>query len=58
MLNAPAVGGLGIGVDTFNGAVTLSGRVRRQAEQDQAVALARQIDGVSEAKDARIIPEQ
>lgn len=58
MLNDPAVGGLSIDVDTFKGAVTLSGRVRSQAEKDQAVALARRIGGVSEVKDAlQIIPE-
>jgi osmotically-inducible protein OsmY len=41
MLNDPAVGGLSIDVDTFKGVVTLSGRVRTQAEKDQAIALAR-----------------
>jgi osmotically-inducible protein OsmY len=59
MLNDPAVGGLRIDVDTFKGVVTLSGRVKSQAEKDQAVALARTIDGVTEVKDAlQIIPEQ
>ena len=58
MLNDPAVGGLRIDVDTFKGVVTLSGGVKSQAEKDQAVALARQIDGVVEVKDAlQIIPE-
>ena len=59
MLNDPAVGGLRIDVDTFKGVVTLSGRVKSQAEKDQAVALARTIGGVTEVKDAlQIIPEQ
>jgi len=58
MLNDPTVGGLRIDVDTFKGVVTLSGRVKSQAEKDQAIALARQIDGVVEVKDAlQIIPD-
>src|ERR671910_2485729 len=58
MLNDPAVGGLRIDVDTFKGAVTLSGRVKNQAEKDQAIGLARSIGGVTEVKDAlQIIPE-
>ena len=58
MLNDPAVGGLGIDVDTFKGVVTLSGRVRSQAERTQAVNLARRVNGVAEVKDAlQVIPE-
>ena len=58
MLNDPAVGGLRIDVDTFKSVVTLSGRVKSQTERDQAVALARSIDGVVEVKDAlQVIPE-
>ena len=58
MLNDPAVGGLRIDVDTFKGVVTLSGRVKTQGEHDQAVALARRVNGVTEVKDAlQIIPE-
>ena len=57
LLNDPDVGGLRIDVDTFKGVVTLSGRVKTPAERDQAVALARQVDGVAEVKDAlQIIP--
>jgi osmotically-inducible protein OsmY len=57
MLNDPAVGGLRIDVDTFKGVVTLSGRVKSQPERDQAIALARQVDGVAEVKDAlQVIP--
>jgi osmotically-inducible protein OsmY len=52
MLNDPAVGGLRIDVDTFKGVVTLSGRVKSQAEHDQALALARSVNGVAEVKDA------
>jgi osmotically-inducible protein OsmY len=58
MLNDPSVGGLAINVDTFNGVVTLSGRVRNQGERDRAIAIARQTGGVNEVKDAlQIIPE-
>jgi len=58
MLNDPAVGGLRIDVDTFKGVVTLSGRVKSPTERDQAVGLARGIDGVVEVKDAmQVIPE-
>lgn len=58
MLNDPAVGGMRIDVDTYKGVVTLSGRVKTQAEKEQALALARRIDGVVEVKDAlQIIPE-
>ena len=52
MLNDPGVGGLRIDVDTFKGVVTLSGRVKSQTERDQALALARAINGVTEVKDA------
>jgi osmotically-inducible protein OsmY len=52
LLNDPAVGGLRIDVGTFKGVVTLSGRVKSEAEKTQAVTLARRIDGVTEVKDA------
>ena len=58
MLNDPNVGGLRIDVDTFKSVVTLSGRVKSQAEKEQAIALARMISGVTEVKDAmQVIPE-
>ncbi len=58
MLNDPAVGGMKIDVDTTRGVVTLSGIVRSQAEHDQALALARMVDGVTDVKDAlQIVPE-
>ena len=58
MLNDPAVGGLRIDVDTFKGVVTLSGRVKSQAEKDQAIAVARKVTGVTDVKDTlQIIPE-
>jgi osmotically-inducible protein OsmY len=52
MLNDPNVGGLRVDVDTFKGVVTLSGRVKSPAERDQAIGIARNIDGVVEVKDA------
>ena len=58
MLNDPAVGGLRIDVDTFKGVVTLSGRVKNPSERDQAIAIARRVNGVAEVKDAlQIVPE-
>lgn len=58
MLNDPVVGGLGIDVDTSKGVVTLSGRVRSPAEREQAITLARRVNGVTEVKDAlQVIPE-
>jgi osmotically-inducible protein OsmY len=37
--------------------VTLSGRVKSPAEHDQALALARKVDGVTDVKDAlQVIP--
>jgi hyperosmotically inducible protein len=57
MLNDPAVGGLGIDVDTYKGVVTRSGRVKSPSERDQALSLARRVDGVTEVKDAlQVIP--
>ena len=58
MLNDPSVGGLRIDVDTFKSVVTLTGRVKSQSEHDQAVALARRVNGVSEVKDSlQVIPD-
>jgi hyperosmotically inducible protein len=57
LLNDQQVGGLRIDVDTFKGVVTLSGRVKTQAEKERAIMLARQTTGVTEVKDAlQIIP--
>jgi hypothetical protein len=51
MLNDPSVGGLRIDVDTFKGAVTLSGQVKSETERQQAIALARRVSGVTQVKD-------
>jgi osmotically-inducible protein OsmY len=58
MLNDPQVGAMRIDVDTFKGVVTLSGRVKNQAEHDQALGIARRTSGVVEVKDAlQVVPE-
>lgn len=49
-INDPDIGGLRIDVDTFRGVVTLSGRVKSKDEEQKAIALARQIRGVSDVK--------
>jgi osmotically-inducible protein OsmY len=57
MLNDPAVGGMRIDVDTYKGVVTLSGRVKSDAERQQALELARRTSGVVEVKDAlQVLP--
>ena len=50
LLNAPNVAGTTIDVNTFKGMVTLSGQVRSTEEEQQAIALARKIDGVQDVK--------
>jgi hyperosmotically inducible periplasmic protein len=56
-LNDAEVGGLRIDVDTFKSIVTLSGRVKSQAEADKAIALARRTDGVKDVKSTlQVIP--
>ena len=49
-INDPDIGGLRIDVDTFKGVVTLSGRVKSKEEEQRAIALARQIRGVTEVR--------
>jgi osmotically-inducible protein OsmY len=59
LLNDSDVGGLRIDVDTFKGVVTLSGRVKSQAEADKAIGIARRTDGVKDVKSTmQVIPEQ
>ena len=58
LLDDPATGGMRIDVDTFKGVVTLSGRVKSAAENQQAVAIARRTPGVKSVKSAlQVIPE-
>ena len=46
----PSWSALRIDVDTFKGLVTLSGRVKSKDEETKAIALARQIKGVTDVK--------
>jgi hyperosmotically inducible periplasmic protein len=50
LLNDPQVAANGINVSASNGVVTLSGRVRSEAERDRAVAVARQTSGVADVR--------
>ncbi len=50
LLNDPSVAGMKIDVDTHKGLVTLSGQVKSKQEEDQAIALARKIDGVTDVR--------
>lgn len=54
-VNDPVVGALRIDVDTFKGLVTLSGRVKSKEEEAKAIALARQINGVTDVKSTLVI---
>jgi osmotically-inducible protein OsmY len=57
LLNDSDTGGLRIDVDTFKGVVTLSGRVKTQAEADKAIGIARSTDGVKDVKSTlQVIP--
>lgn len=52
------VAGRHIDVDTLNGVVTLTGEVRTEGERRQAIALARNTDGVQSVNDQlRLVPE-
>ena len=58
LLNDPDVGGLRVDVDTFQGVVTLSGRVKSAAEQEKAIRLTRDTPGVKNVKNAlQVLPE-
>jgi osmotically-inducible protein OsmY len=49
-INDPLVGVARIDVQTLKGVVTLSGRVKTKEEETKAIALARSIKGVVDAK--------
>ena len=55
LLGDPTVSGFAVSVETFRGRVVLSGFVNSQAQVDRAVALAREVPGVSEVKSALVI---
>jgi hyperosmotically inducible protein len=50
LLNEPGVGALRLGVETFQGVVTLSGTVPSAADVDRAIAAARKVRGVKDVK--------
>jgi hyperosmotically inducible protein len=50
LLNDAQVSGLRIDVDTVRGVVTMSGVVRSQAEEQRAVQLARNVNGVVDVR--------
>ena len=49
-INDPVIGEARIDVDTSNGVVTLSGRVKTKDEETKAVELARTVKGVTDVK--------
>lgn len=51
LLADTSVGGLKIDVDTRDGVVTLTGKVKSQSERDQALRIARESDGVKTVDD-------
>jgi len=59
LLSAEKIEGLGIDVDTFDGTVTLHGRVGTEAEKQQAEKMARKIGGVRDVRNLlTVIPEE
>lgn len=50
LLNEPTVAGLRVGVETFQGVVTLTGTVPSAADVDRAIAAARKVRGVKDVK--------
>lgn len=55
LLNDPNVSGLSINVETFKGAVQLSGFVKTVAERNRAVQLARAVPGIRQVKNDILI---
>lgn len=51
----PTVAATSIGVETLNGTVQLTGFAKSQAEKDRAVALARQVKGVTTVKNDIVV---
>ena len=50
LLHEPGVAGLRVGVETFQGVVTLTGTVPSAADVDRAIAAARKVRGVKDVK--------
>jgi hyperosmotically inducible protein len=52
------VGGTAINVDTYDGRVTLQGKVKSEQERDEAVRIAREIDGVRSVRNLlEVVPD-
>jgi osmotically-inducible protein OsmY len=59
LLNSPDVPGHEIDVQTSQGVVTLSGRVRNSEEQQRALDLAQRVDGVRNVQSKlQIVPDR
>ncbi len=52
LLNDSALAGLRLDVETYKGVVTLSGVVNTASDRDRAIAVARKVPGVKDAKSA------
>ena len=52
LLNDPQVGAMKIDVGTTGGVVTMTGSVKSKAEEDRAIQLARQVNGVKDVRSA------
>jgi hyperosmotically inducible protein len=57
LLNDTQVAAAGINVATANGVVTLSGTVRSEADRERAIAVARQISGVSDVQSSLAVAQ-
>ena len=58
LLTTEGVSVVGVNVDTVNGAVTLHGKVKTQAEKDKATAAVRGIEGVRSVNNLlQVVPE-
>jgi osmotically-inducible protein OsmY len=55
LLRDPLVSGFQVNVETFKGIVQLSGFVDSAAEREQAVAVARRVNGVKDVKNTILI---
>ena len=55
MADDPVVSAMKINVDTTDGKVVLNGTVQNAAEADQAVALARSVDGVKSVESNLVV---
>jgi hyperosmotically inducible protein len=57
LLNDTQIAANRIDVATANGVVTISGTVRSKAEEQRAIQLARQVNGVKDVRSTLTIPQ-